>query len=81
MEDFSFFDYDNSDIAEAVEAVTGDTVVYTSIDDEHAYWFVVEDEDEPITYENPNVEGIDELYPPEVLQQIEAYLVANYKPN
>jgi hypothetical protein len=79
MSTFDIYDYEYTDISEAVEAVTGTTVVYTSIDDEHAFWFVVEDENESITYDNPNAEFLDELYSEEDLDKVQAYLEANYE--
>jgi hypothetical protein len=79
MTDYTIGNYEDTDVAEAVEAVTGDTVLYTSIDDEHWLWFVDNSEDGSLSYENPNAECLEDLYSKEDLDKIQAYLEANYE--
>lgn len=78
MSDFSFYNYSTDDVSEAVHAVTGDTVIYTSIDDEHVFWFILDD-DGSIAEDDIGAEGIDDLYPAEVVEGIQAYLQSNYE--
>lgn len=77
MTEYTFGNYDDTDVTEAVEAVTGDTAVYTSIDDEHWLWFIRDSEDGSLSYESPNAECLEDLYLGEELDKIQAYLEAN----
>jgi predicted transcriptional regulator len=79
MSNFSFFDYEDSDISEAVKAVTGDDVIYTSIDEEHIFWYTLVDG--VVDEDDIGVDSIVDLYSPEVLEEIQAYLEANYPTN
>jgi FAD/FMN-containing dehydrogenase len=79
MADITDFEY--ADISEAVEAVTGDSVVYTSIDDEHTFWFILSEDWFIDEEDSAYAECLDDLYPDEVLEKVLAYLEANYESN
>jgi hypothetical protein len=77
MTNFNFYDYDSSDISEAIDAVTGDDVQQLCLDDEHLYWYIVQDGG--VDDNDAGAETIDDLYDTEVVEKIQAYLEANYE--
>jgi hypothetical protein len=77
MADIADFEY--TDISEAVDAVTGDDVQYLCLDDEHTFWYVLEDG--AVDDNDTGAESIEDIYGTEVLTKIQAYLEANYEPN
>jgi hypothetical protein len=74
---FNFYDYEDSDVSEAVEAVTGDDVQHLCLDDEHIFWYVLEDG--AVDDNDLGAESIEDLYDTEVLKKIQAYLEENYE--
>jgi hypothetical protein len=72
-DDRAIYDFDTDVVAEAVYAVIGDRVVYTSIDDEHVFWYVL-DEDGKIDEDDLGVECVDELYSDEQVAAVIAWL-------
>ena len=80
MEEFYFSNYDDEDVAAAVKAVIGDNVVCTCIDDEHNFWFLLNDENETPTYEdNASVDSITDFYTVEECAELQAFLEKNCK--
>jgi hypothetical protein len=78
MSDTSFYDYDDADVSEAVEAVTGEGVIRACIDDEHLFWYTL-DSDGNIGENQAGAEGVDDLFSNEVAEKILAYLEAYYE--
>jgi hypothetical protein len=73
-DDLYLFDFDTDVVAEAVYAVIGDRVVYTSIDDEHVFWYVLDDEGKIDEEYSAGAEGLDDIYSAEQLEEVLAYL-------
>jgi hypothetical protein len=82
VDDFSYLNYEDDDISAAIKAVTGDNAVFACIDDEHVFWFVVENEGDTPTYDDNLgcAEFLEDLYSEDQLKEIQAYLEENYKP-
>jgi hypothetical protein len=73
-DDLYLYDFDTDVVAEAVYAVIGDRVVYTSIDDEHVFWYVLDDEGKIDEQYSAGAEGLDDIYSAEQLEAVLAYL-------